>query len=235
MAIEKYWRRRQLRIEMNKHSQHIYLLDKRIGTGVFFTSMLLMLLAASFNAMANKDASEALRLKLSNINSYQAAFSQTIKDAQNEILLESEGQIVIGKPNKLRWEVSAPDESLLVADGDTVYNIDPFVEQVTLLSQSQVIQNNPLSLLISDDEEVWGNVAVSRKDDIFTVESQDENASISSVILTFDGERLISLSSIDAQEQTNKIAFSQIKQNPMLALNLFSVNIPESFEVDDQR
>ncbi|GLR69979.1 outer membrane lipoprotein chaperone LolA [Agaribacter marinus] len=220
---------------MNKHSQHIYLLDKRIGTGVFFTSMLLMLLAASFNAMANKDASEALRLKLNNINSYQAAFSQTIKDAQNEILLESEGQIVIGKPNKLRWEVSAPDESLLVADGDTVYNIDPFVEQVTLLSQSQVIQNNPLSLLISDDEEVWGNVAVSRKDDIFTVESQDENASISSVILTFDGERLISLSSIDAQEQTNKIAFSQIKQNPMLTLNLFSVNIPESFEVDDQR
>ncbi|MFC3121757.1 outer membrane lipoprotein chaperone LolA [Agaribacter flavus] len=192
--------------------------------------------ASPSNAQVSEmSATENLRGKLRQINSYQAQFEQQIKDAQQELLLTSRGNIAIGKPSKLRWEVISPDESLLVADGEHVYNIDTFVEQVTILNQSELVQNNPLSLLISDKDDVWDKVRVSFKDNTYDVQSLDENANIVRVSLQFEGEKLVSLSSVDAQQQTNAIVFSNIRQNPVLELNLFSVDIPESYEVDDQR
>lgn len=191
---------------------------------------------ATENATSGQaSASEKLKAILGELNSYEAMFNQQIIDAQGETLQSSEGQIFLQKPNKMRWEVSFPDESLFIADGTVIYNIDHFVEQVTLIDQSNITDNNPLMLLISDDSDAWSNVNISEDEQGFTVRSKDENANIVLLNLRFENDILTSLSSVDRQEQSNVIVFSKISQNENIASAQFVPNIPDTYVVDDQR
>jgi outer membrane lipoprotein carrier protein len=186
-------------------------------------------------ASEHSTAGEKLKAILGALNSYEARFNQQIIDAQGETLQSSEGQIYLQKPNKMRWEVSSPDESLFIADGSVIYNIDHFVEQVTLIEQCNITNNNPLMLLISDDADAWNNVTINEDEQGFTVRSKDENANIVLLNLRFENDILTSLSSIDRQEQSNVIVFSDISQNTNISSAQFVPNIPDTYVVDDQR
>ena len=91
-------------------------------------------------------------MKLSKLVSYSANFSQSISDINGKELQRTSGTLTLKTPNMLRWETQLPDETLLIADGTTVWNVDPFVEQVTVMQQQSITQNNPLMLLVSDDD-----------------------------------------------------------------------------------
>nr|WP_136252228.1 outer membrane lipoprotein chaperone LolA [Ningiella ruwaisensis] len=241
---------------------------------LFFAVCICSLAFASFSDTAiaqtsnsqeasNADAQRAkieLKEKLAELKNLQASFTQVIKDEQGETLQQSEGTITLSKPNKLRWEVKSPDESLFIADGEVVYNIDPFVEQVSIISQSAIESNNPLMLLISDNENAWENVNISELQIPMTLEarlpgSQDSNpdrqfirgssrylittleqdATIVALELTFDKENLLSLRSTDRQGQVNFISLSKQRTNKALPADLFRPEFPETYIIDDQR
>lgn len=182
------------------------------------------------------DSKAELQSKLRNISSFQAAFTQQVSDSDGELVQALEGQITIGKPNKMRWLVESPDESLLIADGTAVYNIDYFVEQVTIIEQASLVGINPLALLLEDQSSTWNDVNVTYSgENAYKVTSQDTEANVTGVVLTFNDDKLIELKAFDKQGQTNQINFESIKLNPMLELNLFTADIPDGFTVDDQR
>jgi chaperone LolA len=135
----------------------------------------------------------------------------------------------------MRWEVSLPDESLFVADGKVIYNVDHFVEQVTLIDQSAIVDNNPLMLLISNSPEAWDDVEITQNENEFAVRSTDSNANITDLLLSFPGGILSELTSIDRQEQSNVIVFSNIKQNTMVDASMFAPVYPSTYVIDDQR
>lgn len=180
-------------------------------------------------------ASDSLRPILDNLHSYKARFVQVIEDAEGQILQQSEGTMSLRKPNQLRWEVILPDASLFVADGSVIYNLDPFVEQVTMLDQADLVDNNPLMLLISDDTEAWDDVDITEQDGEYTLHAKDPNANIEFLKLRFENGVLDVLTSIDRQQQSNVIEFSDIQQNIEIADSAFRVEVPESYIVDDQR
>jgi len=180
-------------------------------------------------------AHNQLKPILENLVSYRADFIQIIKDAEDSILQQSEGNMSLQKPNKLRWEVSLPDESLFVADGEVIYNLDPFVEQVTLIDQADIVNNNPLMLLISDDAAAWDSVDISYQNGQYWLASNDDNANISLLKLRFSDGVLQGLESIDRQQQRNIIEFKNIQHNAEIASSAFRVDIPETFIIDDQR
>jgi outer membrane lipoprotein carrier protein len=187
---------------------------------------------------------KSLRSLLGEFSSLRADFTQIIKDMQGQELQNSSGSILLQKPMQLRWSVDKPEESMLLADGKTVYNIDPWVEQVTLLDQSDLTKSNPLMLLISDDESQWSQVNVSklkveaqtRKKEIYTIISDDPNSSIVSLVLTFDKDKkLNSLESTDRQQQVNIVTFTDTQYNGATDSSKFSFNAPSTWSVDDQR
>ena len=90
-------------------------------------------------------------------------------------------------------------------------------------------------LLISDDADAWNNVTINEDEQGFTVRSKDENANIVLLNLRFENDILTSLSSIDRQEQSNVIVFSDISQNTNISSAQFVPNIPDTYVVDDQR
>lgn len=190
----------------------------------------------TFIAFAETDSAQvSLKPILDNLQSYKADFVQIIEDAEGQILQQTQGAMSLQKPNQLRWEVSLPDESLFVADGTVIYNLDPFVEQVTLLDQADIVNNNPLMLLISDDVTAWDNVEISLRDGEYVIQSNDVNANITTLTLRFDGGVLHSLISTDRQQQSNIITFDNIQQNISIPASAFRVELPPSYVIDDQR
>jgi outer membrane lipoprotein carrier protein len=197
--------------------------------------MLLLVLSSQSFAATDKEPKAELKVLLGALQSYQADFTQTIEDWTGEVLQQSEGKLTLQKPNQLRWQVSQPDESLFIADGAVVYNIDPFVEQVSLLDQSQIIDNNPLMLLISDDPAAWNEVNISYSEGSFIINATNPDANITELALTFTDDILSALVSKDKQRQTNRIVFTNAQQNIKVADNSFTAIYPESYVIDDQR
>ena len=192
---------------------------------------------ASTKLAANDVKAKAtLRALLAQFSHLNANFSQQIIDLQGELLQASSGNILLQKPHKLRWSVSLPEESLLIADGTTVFNIDPFVEQVTLIDQADLTDNNPLMLLISDEDAQWNNVKVQQTEKGFLLHPSDPNAAITQLMLSFDANNdLASMTSVDRQQQMSIIKFSNVTTDGEISSSQFTFQTPKTWVIDDQR
>lgn len=184
-----------------------------------------------------QQAKARLQSILSETNTFKAAFEQRIVDNEGQLLQSAQGSIFLSKPNQMRWSTHFPDETLLVADGESVYNLDEAVEQLTIYTQNDIAQNNPLMLLVSDDESKWASVSVTQTSvkNQFAILSLSEDANIKSVVVSFEKNKLIALESVDIQDQVNKLSFKDVSINIDLGTNAFSVDVPDFYIVDDQR
>ncbi len=185
--------------------------------------------ATSLTTVAEADnaASKSLQLLLGNMKQFRARFDQTVVD-------------------KLRWETTFPDETLLVADGEAVWNVDTFVEQVTVLSQANAIKDNPIVLLTSTDETTWSKFSISQMNggmstsetalQSYQITPNEEGGQIATLTLTFNQDNeLTSLNMLDAQQQVSTLVFNNIETRFPVPADTFSVDIPDSFIIDDQR
>lgn len=188
------------------------------------------------NVTADEQSEAALKNLLSQMTHYTADFQQTVSDESGNVVHEATGKLTMTRPNKLRWETEFPDETLLIADGDSVWNIDSFVEQVTIINQEQAIADNPIILLTSTDPEVWDDFNVSASEDgKFTVTPKDNEGQIQSLTMSFGDDTLTSLTMLDAQSQTSNLDFSTIDVTSEPDSALFSVTLPDTYMIDDQR
>ncbi len=200
-----------------------------------YKAMLLLLALFGMNTVNAEDAKQQLQAKLATLFSYQAAFSQTVTDSDGNLLQQAKGHIVLQQPNKLLWQLHAPDESTLLADGQNIWNIDPFLEQVVVYSADAALTDNPLILLTNPKSEQWQDYTVAKNDQQFTISAINPGAGISELQLSFSDDTLEALKSTDAQQQTSELRFSDIQQNKTLATSTFIFVMPEGFELDDQR
>jgi outer membrane lipoprotein carrier protein len=206
---------------------------------LFILSASIITLLHSAWAADSGDASAGLKQKLAVLTSFSAQFKQTVRDEKNQVIQEASGQILMSRPDKLRWQTDAPDETLLIADGKSVWHLDYFVEQVTILSQDNVIENNPMVLLTSSDDKVWKSFAITPyaegEQQGYRVKPLSGQGQIQQLFIYFDKEMLSSLVMKDSQGQTSRIVFSAQQLAPKIEVGAFSVTVPDNFMVDDQR
>lgn len=186
-------------------------------------------------AAESVDASLLLKQRLTQLHTFQAEFTQKVTDAHNTVLQEAMGSIALQYPNKLYWLLYAPNESELIADGKTLWQIDPFMEQVVAVNQNTAIDNNPLILLTNPNGTQWNDFNVSERDNEFSITPKLQNANVVELILTFKEAALVAMKIIDGQQQVSALQFSDIKQNQEIAGSLFIFTNPNAFELDDQR
>lgn len=192
-------------------------------------------ISSTFAISADIDAKQQLKTKLALLATYQANFTQTVVDIENTLLQEATGRIVLQQPNKLYWELYEPNESVLLADGDNIWNIDPFLEQVVVNSADVALDNNPLILLTNPDSSQWDEFEVSQSENQFIITPHELNGGIESLRLVFNGDILVELESQDGQQQKSLLSFSQVKQNEPLPVDTFKFVMPDGYELDDQR
>ncbi|MFA3792248.1 outer membrane lipoprotein chaperone LolA [Aliiglaciecola sp. SL4] len=207
-------------------------------TSVFISVWMLILLNAGLaNANQQQDlAAEQLKQKLLTLKTFSASFEQKVTDGQGELVQESSGQMTLKQPNLMIWQVNAPDENLMVADGNTLWYSDPFVEQVTAINQADSVSNNPIVLLTNPSNEQWSEFTISYSDDeVYSIIAISPESQISELKLKFENNQLSQLSFIDRQQQTSKLTFSDVKQNIKISDEQFVFAIPDGFDLDDQR
>lgn len=187
-------------------------------------------------ASETENSAAELKARLSELHSFEAAFEQQVRDLQGELLQSATGKLQLQQPNKMRWQLYKPDETTLIADGDTVWHQDPFMEQVIAYEQSLAVQGNPLILLAEPDSDHWQSFQISQPEpDRFVIKSQSEDSQIASLSLRFKDDVLVQLTFEDRQQQRTQMVFSQIASNIALAPELFEFTLPEGYELDEQR
>ena len=198
---------------------------------IFFT----VLLNSAFSVATELDAKQQLKVKLAELKTYQANFTQTVIDIENTVLQQAAGKIVLQQPNNLYWELFEPNESVLLADGTNIWNVDPFLEQVVVYGSDSALENNPLILLTDPDSSKWQEFEVSQLDNQFVIIPKVFNGGVESLRLVFNGDTLVELESQDGQKQKSLLLFSDIQQNKALPTDTFLFEMPDGYELDDQR
>lgn len=190
----------------------------------------------SQSAFADEQAKEIIKAKLAALQTYSADFQQTVTDATGEELQTAEGKIHLSQPYKLYWETLEPNEMQLIADGTTLWHVDPFVEQVIAIDQKNAAQNHPIMLLAQQDPSLWDKYLVEKStENEFLLTSLNSQSDFISLTLTFKDESLMGLSILDKMEQRNTLEFSQVIQNTTIDQQVFLFTLPEGYDLDDQR
>lgn len=207
---------------------------KKITTYIAKPSVLLMGLVLSAQAWANP--ADDLKTKLITMNSFQAQFTQQVRDEQGTVLQAGAGNIALAQPMKIRWQQTDPDDTLFVSDGIKTYYYDTFSEQVTVMKTSGLIDTTPFILLTTRDEAKWSKYQIEKTSvgyDItpnIGVESQVEVLSIE-----FAKDNNLKVVSVkDVSGQVSRFEFKDQQMNTALAPSLFTFTVPEGVLIDDQ-
>lgn len=113
----------------------------------------LSLLGLSSVVWANADIE--LQNRLNKVDVLSADFAQTVSSANGKNVQQGNGKLQIKRPNLFRMDTKAPQETQIIADGQTLWFYDPFVEQVTANWVKDAVNNTPFVLLTSGDKSHW--------------------------------------------------------------------------------
>ena len=193
---------------------------------------LVLFTSSSLAAVVNEKPT--LRGLLAKINTLQASFTQVVTDSQDKPLQTSSGNLILQQPDRVYWQVLIPDETLLIANGERVFYVDQFVEQVSIFSQKEMVSNNPLMLLTSSDDAVWKQFSVVKQDQAYVVTPVNNEGQITQLTLRFVEDTLAQFTLLDNQGQVSQFTLNGTVLNMPLPVNQFSYAIPEGFSVDDQ-
>ena len=193
---------------------------------------LVLFTSSSLAAVVNEKPT--LRGLLAKINTLQASFTQVVTDSQDKTLQTSSGNLILQQPDRVYWQVLIPDETLLIANGERVFYVDQFVEQVSIFSQKDMVSNNPLMLLASSDDAVWEQFSVVKQDQAYVVTPVNNEGQITQLTLRFVEDTLSQFTLLDNQGQVSQFTLNGTVLNMPLPVNQFSYAIPDGFSVDDQ-
>ena len=153
-------------------------------------------------------------------------FSQQVFDVRGKQKEASSGRVAVSTPRLFRWEYTRPYVQLIVADGKTVWVVDPDLDQATRRPQGSEEANSPLAILLEP----------ARLERDFTVKDggtrngvswldvapRSADAGFKTARLGFSAGQLSRLEYVDALGQRTAIAFSGWKRNPSFAAGTFA-------------
>ncbi|EKE79845.1 outer membrane lipoprotein chaperone LolA [Idiomarina xiamenensis] len=179
-------------------------------------------------------AKQQLQQRLAEIDTLSANFTQLVSDADGEVVQQLNGVLSLARPHYLRWQTDAPDETLMIADGEAVWYYNPFVEQVTVYPQQDAVEQSPLLILLDANTERWQQYQVERSETGFVITATEQQQQ--QLALSFDSQqRLSRLQVTDAQGQVTDIKLASVVINQPIAAEQFQFSVPEGVAIDDQR
>ena len=179
-----------------------------------------MLIAGSAHA-ENADLTK-IENYLNNISTLEAGFVQMSSNGGS-----AEGKIYIEKPSKIRMEYTAPDQLLIVGNGEYIIYNDKELDQITNIEYKDI----PATMILSNKIKFDGkNLKVTDfyKDSgqtSVTVEMPD-SPGVKPITLIFDNSpfRLKQWKVIDQQNIEVTISLFDAEQDKKLSENLFKFN-----------
>jgi outer membrane lipoprotein carrier protein lolA len=216
---------REKAIGLNKEFNHMNKMLQKLTA--------LSLLGMASLAWANADIE--LQNRLNKVDVLSADFAQTVMSANGKNVQQGNGKLQIKRPNLFRMDTKSPQETQIIADGQTLWFYDPFVEQVTANWVKDAVNNTPFVLLTSNDKSHWEQYSVEQKSDTFVLKPKAKNSNIKQFDIRIDESGVLKgFSTIEKDGQSNQYVLRNIS-NQNLDSALFKFSVPKGVELDDQR
>ncbi|XKM13211.1 outer membrane lipoprotein chaperone LolA [Orbaceae bacterium ac157xtp] len=179
------------------------------------------------------DAKDILKQRLDKIEGLHAQFSQTVTTADNQLVQQGKGELWLSRPHFFNWEMTEPDESALISDGKNLWIYLPDVEQVTIMSFNQAVDNRLLLLITDKNSAAWQDYNVKRNQNEFTLTPINQSGQSYKISVLPTG-MLANFTIIDEDGQTS---FYELSHQKMGSINKqkFTFTVPDGVTIDDQR
>ena len=202
-----------------------------------WTSLLMILIVGPVAVLADEvdEGKALLDTFLSDVRTMSARFEQSLIDADNVVVEESNGVLEIQRPGKFRWVYDQPYEQIMVADGLNVWSYDVDLAQVTVKAQQDVLGGTPALLLggtgdvlddfeytesFSDRGTIWVHLRPRSTDNGFT-----------KIELGFDDGNLRRMIFSDNLQQSTLIALFDLQVNQHIPGDHFQFTPPRDVDL----
>lgn len=180
-----------------------------------------------------------LQQLLGGFTSYQADFKQWVVNDAERIQSRSSGTFEIKRPAKFRWYTKSPNNTLIIANGNTLWHYDVDLQQATkqTLKPGSNTQN-PAMILSSQAGALGQNfkvseVTLSRKQWFLLVPKSPQ--SYKEIYLYFDQGKLAKIIVLNNLGDRSLFEFSNIRLNAALPDTNFEFKPPKGVDVDVQQ
>ncbi|WP_447591405.1 outer membrane lipoprotein chaperone LolA [Aquipseudomonas campi] len=200
----------------------------------------MLLLAAlacmAIPAHADEDAAvKRLTVLLNQAQTMSARFSQLTLDGTGTQLQETSGQLALKRPGLFRWHTDAPQEQLLVSNGEKVWLYDPDLMQVTIQALDQRMTHTPALLLSGDVSKIRENFEISFKEAgevvDFMLKPKAKDTLFDNLRLSFRRGVINDMQLIDSIGQRTNILFLSVKMNEAIEPKQFTFDVPAGADV----
>ncbi|KAF0865796.1 outer membrane lipoprotein chaperone LolA [Pseudomonas sp. LD120] len=199
--------------------------------------MLLLPVLAVTTLSAHADPKDAARLTqlLEKSQTLTARFSQLTLDGSGTQLQETAGEMSLKRPGLFYWHTDAPQEQLMVSDGQKVSLWDPDLEQVTIKKLDQRLTQTPALLLSGDVSKISESFDITSKEAggvmDFTLKPKTRDTLFDSLRLSFRNGMINDMQLIDSVGQRTNILFTGVKANEAIPASKFKFDIPKGADV----
>jgi outer membrane lipoprotein carrier protein len=205
-------------------------------------AFLITSLLCSFQTFA-ADAGDTFTQLLQKVNTYQASFEQSIKDAHGQPVSKSKGDVTISRPGKFYWKSATPDQMLIVADGKYLWTYDMDLSQVTKQNLDAVLKNSPAGLLAGSAAKFTEDFNIStaknaqchqKADQCFSLKPKEKDSPFANIYMGFTKGKLINIRMNDSLGQDVRTDFSGVKMNQAVNKGKFSFKPPAGVDIIQQ-
>lgn len=186
-------------------------------------------------ASAQADASRALQQRLDKVGSFHASFTQKVTDASGALVQDGEGELWVKRPNLFNWHMTAPDESVLISDGKTLWFYTPFVEQASASWLKDATSNTPFMLIARNQASDWAQYHIRQQGDSFELTPKNNKVNLKQFTLNVSAAGTINQFSAVEQDGQRSSYTLKSQQNGAVSPDKFTFTPPKGVTVDDQR
>ena len=199
------------------------------------SALLTLSLLLSQSVLAADSASEKLTIFLQSVVTFKAQFEQVVLGPQGEVIETAQGQFILERPGKFRWDYLNPYPQEIVADGVRIWFYDVDLEQVTVQPQKEALTDTPATLLSGEmlPDEKYQVTDLTSDDGYAWVEliPKDAESNFQSVRFAFDDQGLRQMIMRDSFDQYTRLIFSDVSENMDLDEKTFVFVPPEGVDV----
>jgi len=193
------------------------------------------LISVSARAETAVDGEALLERFLSEVETFEGRFEQSVVDADGEVLENSSGSLAILRPGRFRWGTVEPYEQRLIADGHNVWSYDVDLAQVTVKPQADALNSTP-ALLLGGGTEALEEFVIERSDQDSAITwvgltPRDTSSGFQRVELGFAEGTLSRMVFLDNLAQQTVVVLSDVVVNGTIDKSDFEFVVPDDADL----
>lgn len=168
---------------------------------------------------------DQLHAFLDGLETLAATFEQVVLNTENSETGAFQGQFLLKRPQRFRWNYIEPYEQDIIADGDWVWVVDKDLEQVTQQSQKEALRGTPALVLLAntDIDQHFEVVELGEHQGLQWLEliPRDPEGPFARIQLAFGDNKLRRMETRDQFGQISRFVFHAMERNLPLGDELF--------------